>query len=52
MTLFGLFCCLFGTFLIAKASVRDFSIRTPVMIWGFIVIILGILCVLTSIDWS
>lgn len=48
MLLFGFFCCTLGTIMIIIASVRDFSIRIPVMVWGFIVIILGILHILTE----
>jgi hypothetical protein len=34
--------------MIAIASVRDFSIQAPVMVWGFIVVVLGILFIVTE----
>jgi hypothetical protein len=49
MLAFGVLCCLFGAITVVTASVRDFSLRIPVMSWGFIVFILGAVFIFTGV---
>jgi len=51
MALFGIFCCLLGTFLIVIASRHDLVIKYVVMFWGFIVVVLGVLFILGEL-WN
>ncbi len=50
MLLTGLLITILGIVVIAVNSVRTPVLYPVYMVWGFIIVILGILCIVTQID--